>query len=57
MPANARANHVLHVAEKPSVAKEVARILSNGNMRNRPGVYGHALSRKLNTTTVSASSA
>lgn len=28
---------VLNVAEKPSVAKEVSRILSNGNVQRRNG--------------------
>ena len=35
----ARMFNVLNVAEKPSVAREVARILSGGNTNSRPGAY------------------
>ena len=32
---------VLNVAEKPSVAKEVSRVLSNGNVRMREGMTNY----------------
>lgn len=38
----------LNVAEKPSVAKEVSRILSNGQARSRRGRYGGMQHGQLN---------